>query len=69
MITTGILLTCPHGVKFWHPCPDPDAGYRQMAAVAFTYGQYWDHPETRVEFGSDDGTAFTPTKNLRPKDA
>lgn len=55
MGTTGIFLTTPGGNAFWHPCKDAKTGFREMNEAAFVYGAAWGHPETKVEFGTDDG--------------
>lgn len=68
---TGILLTTPGKNRFWHPCEDADQGLAEMAeahAGDNRYGAAWGHPETVIEFGSDDGQTFTPSRRLHPKE-
>lgn len=64
---TGIMLTTPGGNRFWHPCPDAEKGYQEMASVPWLYGKAWEHPDTVVEFGTSDGKTFTASQRLWPK--
>lgn len=59
---TGIVLTTPGGNRFWYPCPDAKTGFREMSTIPYTYGAAWKHPETTLEFGTDDGTTFTASE-------
>lgn len=71
-MTTGLLLVTPGGHRFWMPAPDAKSGLAAMEGqqqMFKSYGAAWDDPRTVVEFGTDDGKAFTATERLRPKEA
>lgn len=67
---TGIVLTTPGKNRFWHSCANAVDGLREMEeghAADNRYGKAWDDPATVIEFGTDDGKAFTATERIRPK--
>jgi len=62
---TGLVLTTPGGTRYWVPCPDAETGLRDMEQAAFVYGAAWTDERTTVDFGTDDGKQFTPSKRMR----
>lgn len=62
---TGVMFTDGHaGHRYWVPCESPAVGLSFLAGTSFVYGKGWGHPDSKAEFGTSDGVAFTPQQDV-----